>query len=171
MVVDDGFGCLIFFSTFALTVTRVHTDFLVILLEGSQIFTGFGEFTFFHTFTAVPVDESTLGVHQIELVIETSPSLGNGGGVGQHADGTLYLGQITTGHNSGWLVVNTDLEASGTPVNELNGALGLDGGNGGIDILGHNITTVQHATGHVLAVTRIALNHLVGGFETGVGDF
>ena len=63
------------------------------------------------------------------------------------------------------------LEASGAPVDELDGALGLDGGDGGVDILGHYVTTVQHAAGHVLAVTGVALHHLVGGLEAGVGDF
>ena len=54
--------------------------------------------------------ESTLGVHEIELVVKTSPGLGDGGRVAQHAHGTLHLGQVTAGHNSGWLVVDADLE-------------------------------------------------------------
>ena len=63
------------------------------------------------------------------------------------------------------------LETSGTPVHELDGALGLDGGNGSVDVLGHHIPTVQHAAGHVLAVTRVTLHQLVGRFEAGVGHF
>jgi hypothetical protein len=31
------------------------------------------------------VNEGTLGVHEIELVVESGPGLGDGGGVGQHA--------------------------------------------------------------------------------------
>ena len=54
------------------------------------------------------------------------------------------------------------LETSRTPVDELDGSLGLDGGNGGIDILGDDISTVEETTGHVLSVTGIALNHLKG---------
>ena len=46
----------------------------------------------------------------------------------------------------------TNLEASGTPVHELNAALALDGGDGGVHVLGHNITAVEHAAGHVLTV-------------------
>ncbi|MRB67494.1 hypothetical protein GH825_29335, partial [Bacillus thuringiensis] len=46
----------------------------------------------------VPVHEGTLGVHQIKLVIETSPRLGDGGRVAQHAHGTLHLCEISTGH-------------------------------------------------------------------------
>ena len=62
------------------------------------------------------------------------------------------------------------LETSWAPVDKLNGALGLDGGNSSIDILGDDITTVQHTTGHVLSVTWIALDHLVGWLEASVGD-
>ena len=98
------------FSFFGFTFDGVDTDFFVILLEGGKILTGFGEFTFFHTFTNIPVDESSLGVHKIELVVKSGPCFGNGGGVGQHADGTLDLGKITTWDNSWWLVVDTDLE-------------------------------------------------------------
>ena len=53
----------------------------------------------------------------------------------------------------------------------MDGSLGFDGGNGGVDVLGDNITTVQHAAGHVFTVSWIALDHLVGWFETSVGDF
>ena len=153
-----------------LTLDGVDADLFVVLLESGQVFTGLGELTLLHTLSDVPVDEGTLGVHQIELVIQTSPGLGDGGGVAQHAHGTLHLGEIATGHNGGWLVVDADLEASGAPVDELDGPLRLDGGNGGVDVLGDDVTTVQHAAGHVLAVTGVALYHLVGGLEAGVGD-
>ena len=79
-----------------------------------------------HAVIDVPMYESALGIHKIELVIQTSPGLGNGGGVGQHADGTLNLGQIATWHNSGWLIVDADLETGRTPVDafsaEITGA-------------------------------------------------
>jgi len=52
----------------------------------------------------------------------------------------------------------------------LDGSLGLDGGNSGVDILGDNITTVQHAAGHVFSVTWVAFDHLVGWLEASVGD-
>ena len=93
-------------------------------------------------------------------MIKTSPSLGDGGGVAQHADGTLHLGQITTGDDGGWLVVDANLETSGAPVNELDGALGLDDGDGSVDVFRDHVTSVEHATGHVLAVTRVTFYHL-----------
>ena len=117
------------------------------------------------------MDEGTLGVHKIELVINTGEDFSDGGGVGDHANSTLNLSEITTWNNGGRLVVDTALEASGAPVDELDGTLGLDGGDSGVDILGDDITTVHHAACHVLAVTRIALDHHVSGLEGRVGDF
>ena len=139
------------FLALAFAFGGVETDFFVVLLEGGKILTGLGEFTFFHTLTDVPVDEGTLGVHKIELVINAGEDLSDSSGVGDHADGAHNLGQVTTGNDSGGLVVDTALEASGAPVDELDGALGLDGGDGGVDVLGDDVTSVEHAASHVLA--------------------
>jgi hypothetical protein len=162
---------LVTFVTFTGAISRFGTDFFVVLLEGSKIFTSFGELTFFHTFTDIPVDEGTFGVHEVELVIDTREDLSDSSRVGDHADGALDLGQVTTGDYGRGLVVDTALEASGAPVDELDGTLGLDGGNGGVDILGDDITTVHHAASHVLTVTRVAFGHHGGRFEGAVGDF
>lgn len=117
------------------------------------------------------MDERALSVHQVELVVQPGPGFSDSGGVGQHADGTLYLGQIAAGDDGGRLVVDTDLETGGTPVDKLDGPLGLNGSNGGVDVLGHDVTAVQHATSHVFAVARVAFHHLVGRFKAGVGNF
>merc|ERR1719411_2358017 len=82
---------LVFFSFLAFSLQGVHTDFLVILLKSSQILTGLREFTLFHALSNIPMDKSTLGVHQVKLVIQTGPGLSNGSGVRQHADCTLDL--------------------------------------------------------------------------------
>merc|ERR1712072_1653649 len=116
------------------------------------------------------MDEGTLGVHKIELVVNAGEDLSNGGGVGDHAHGAHNLGEIATGDDGGWLVVDSALEASGAPVDELDGPLGLDGGNSGIDVLGDDITTVHKAAGHVFTVAGVALGHHGGGLEGGVGD-
>lgn len=65
------------------------------------------------------MDESTLGVHQVKFMVKTSPCLCNSSGIAQHADGTLDLSKIATWHNGGWLVVDTNLETSWTPVDKL----------------------------------------------------
>ena len=154
----------------AFTFGGLDANFLVILLEGGQILTSLGEFAFFHTFTDVPVNERALGVHKIELVVDAGEDFSDGGGIGDHAAGTHDLGEIATGDDGGGLVVDTALETGGGPVDELDGALGLDGSDGGVDILGDDVTTVHHAARHVLAVAGIALDHHASGLEDGVGD-
>ena len=149
----------------------VDSDLFVVLLQSGQIFSGFGEFSLFHTFTDIPVNEGSLGVHEIELVVKSSPGLGDGGGVAQHADSSLDLGQISAWNDGWWLVIDTDLETGWAPVNELDGSLGLDGGDSGVDVLWDNVTSVQHAASHVLTVSWITLDHLVGWLEASVGDF
>jgi hypothetical protein len=83
----------------------------------------------------------------------------------------LNLGKIASGNNGGGLVIDTNLETGRAPVDELNGALGLDGGNGGIDVFGDDITTVQHAASHVFTMAGVAFDHLVAGLKAHVGDF
>ena len=56
-----------------------------------------------------PVHEGALGVHEVELVVESGPGLHNGGGVGQHADGPVDLGQVAAGHHRRRLVVDAHL--------------------------------------------------------------
>jgi len=69
-----------------------------------------------------PVDKGSLSIHQVELVIEAGPGFSDGSSVGQHADGTLNLGQITSRDDSWGLVVDPDLESGWTPINELDGS-------------------------------------------------
>merc|ERR550519_3044099 len=49
--------------------------------------------------------KSPLGIHEIKLVVKPPPGLGNGCGVGEHADSPLHLSQVPTRHHGGWLVV------------------------------------------------------------------
>jgi len=116
------------------------------------------------------MNESSLGIHEIELMIDSGEDLSDGSGVGDHAHGSHDLGKITTWDNSWWLIVDTALETSWAPVNELNGSLGLDGGNGSVDVLGDDITSVHHAAGHVFTVSWVTLGHHGSWLESGVGD-
>ena len=155
----------------AFSLGGFDSDLLVVLLEGSQILTGLGELSFLHTLADVPVHERALGVHQIELVVQPGEHLGDGRGVRDHAHGAHNLGQVASGDDGGGLVVDSDLETGGAPVHELDGTLGLDGGNRRVHVLGDHITAVHHGAGHVLSVAGVALGHHVGGLEGGVGDF
>ena len=149
----------------------VQEDLLVVSLECCQIFTCFGELSLLHTLTDIPVNEGTLAVHQVELMGESRPGLADGRGVGQHAYGTVDAGKIAIRDILRWLVADANLEASRAPIHELDGALGLEVSDGGVGVLGDHVAAVQQTGGHILAVARIALDHLVVGFEAGVGDF
>ncbi len=80
----------------------------------------------------------------------TAAHLSDGGGVRDHADGALDLGEVAAGHDGGRLVVDAALEAGGAPVHKLDRALGLDGGHGCVHVLGHHVSTVHQAARHVL---------------------
>jgi len=103
-------------------------------------------------------------------VVESSPSFSNSSGVAQHANSSLHFSEIATGDGSWWLVVDTDLETSWAPIDELDGPLGFDGSNGRVDVFGHNITSVEEAARHVFTVSWVAFDHLVGWLEASVGD-
>ncbi len=150
---------------FTFTFSGFDSDLLVIFLEGGEIFSGLREFSFFHTLTNVPMDESSLGIHEIEFVIDSGEDFSDGSGVGDHADSSHDLGEITTWDNCWWLIVDSALETGWAPVNELDGSLGLDGGDGGVDILWDDITSVHEAASHVLSVSWIALGHHGGWLE------
>merc|ERR1712066_1123416 len=55
---------------FTFTLSRLNANFLVILFKRGQIFACFTEFTFFHSLTNIPMDERTLRIHQIKLVVD-----------------------------------------------------------------------------------------------------
>merc|ERR1719447_2574328 len=151
-------------------ISRIQPNLLIVLLQGRHVLASLGELTFLHAFADVPVDKGALGVHQIELVVQPGPGFSNGCGVGEHADCTLHLSQVTARNHRGWLVVDADLEASRAPVHELHATLALDGGDGGVDILGHYVAPIEHAAGHVLAVPWVTLHHGIGWLEAGVSD-
>ena len=93
-------------------------------------------------------------------MVEPGPSFSDGGGIREHTDSSVHLGQVSSRNGSRRLVVDSDLESGRTPVNELDGLLRLDGGNRGVHVLGNHVTAVQQAAGHVLASAGIALDHL-----------
>ena len=162
---------LILFIHFAFALAGFRADFFVILLQSGQIFSRFGEFAFFHAFADVPVDERSLGVHQVKLVVESGEDFRDGGGVRNHAHSALYFRQVTTRDNRRRLVVNTALETSRAPIDELDGSLRLDRSDGSVDVFRYDVASVHQAARHVLTVSRIALRHHRGRLERGVGDF
>merc|ERR1719293_280502 len=119
----------------------------------------------------LPMNKCSLSIHKVKLVIKSCPSFSNSSCVREHADSSGNLSKVPTRNHSWRLVVDTDLETSWTPIHKLDAPLGLDGGNSSVDILGNDITTEEQTASHVLAMTRITLDHLVSRLETCVGDF
>ena len=70
--------------------------------------------------SGILTDKGTLGVHQVELVVDTGQGLSNGSSVGNHANSALDTSQITSRNDSGWLVVDSAFEASWTPITAMN---------------------------------------------------
>ena len=99
-------------------------------------------------------------------MVQSSPCFSNSSGVGQHAYCTRDFGHISSRDSCGWLIVDAYFEARWAPVHKLNSALVLDACYGTVDILGHNVSPVQKAAGHVLSMPRVTLDHLVVGLKT-----
>ena len=131
-----------------LDVCGVNSNLLIVFFECGKILARFRELALLHTLTDVPVDKGTLGVQEIEFVVETAPRCRDGRRVRQHAHAAGHLGEITAGNVGGRLVADTELETSGTPIHELNGPAGLDDADSRIDILGNNIATIEQGTRH-----------------------
>lgn len=75
-----------------------------------------------------------------------------------------------SGTVGGGLVVDAHLKSCQVPIHRFDGALVLDGVSGCVDVFLDHVPPVQHL-GHVLAMVKFILDHLVGQFEAGIGDF
>merc|ERR1740115_65996 len=116
-----------FFLTF--TFSCFNANLFVVLLKSCKVLASFTELTLLHALTDIPMHECTLGVHEVELVVNAREDFCNGGGVADHAACAHDLRQITTWNHCWRLIVNSTLESCGTPVHELDGALCLDSGH------------------------------------------
>jgi hypothetical protein len=85
-------------------VKAVTCNLLVVLLERSKILASFGKLAFLHTFADIPVYEGALGKHEVELAVKAAPSFGNGGGIGEHADGAVDGSELALRDADGLLV-------------------------------------------------------------------
>merc|ERR1719472_65531 len=110
----------------SLSLRGLNTNFFVVLLQGRQVLTSLAELAFFHAFSDIPVNECTLAVHKIELMVNAGEHFGNGGGIADHAARTHDLGKISAWNHCGWLIVDAAFKSSGAPIHELDSALGLD---------------------------------------------
>ena len=72
----------------------------------------------------------------------------------------MNFSKVSTGDDCWGLVVDADLEARGAPVDELDGTFGLDRGDGGVDVLGDDVSSVHHAARHVLVLFTFLISFL-----------
>ncbi|KAF4404118.1 hypothetical protein G4B88_014574 [Cannabis sativa] len=152
------------------TLSRLSTHFFIILLKSSKVLTSLGELTFLHALTHVPVNKSSLSIHEIKLVVNPGEHFSHTGRVRDHTNSSLDLGQVTSRNHSGGLVIDTALESSWAPIDELNCPLGLDSGHCGVNIFGNDVTPVHQTTGHVLPMARVTFGHHGRWLESAVGD-
>jgi hypothetical protein len=104
---------------------------------------------------------SAIAVVLESIQLETILILTSRKGSKRNLHSAVNLGQVTVGDHLRWLVADTNLESSWAPIDELDSTLGLESGNGEMDIVGNDVTTVKQTGGHILSIARIALHHLV----------
>jgi hypothetical protein len=103
--------------------------------------------------------EGSLGIHEVELVIDSGENFSDCSRVGDHANGSYDLSEVTTWNHSWWLVVDSTLKATWCPIDKLDCSLRLNGSNCGINIFWNDVTSVHHATSHVFPMSWITLSH------------
>merc|ERR1711892_920899 len=101
---------LVLFSSLSFCFQAVHSNLFIILFESCHVFPSLRELSLLHTLSHIPMNKSSLGIHQVKLVVKSGPGLSNGCCVGQHAHGPLYPGKVSTlnpvGHQStNWMVL------------------------------------------------------------------
>jgi len=167
---SDGIGLHLIGFLLVSSIGGILSDLFVVLLKSGQIFSGLAELSLFHTLSDVPVDESSLGVHQVELCVDSGKDLSDSGGIAEHDKSSLDLSHLATWDSDGGLVVDTALESGGAPVYELDGLLGLDDCDGSGDILGDDVSSVHQTASHVFSSNGVASSEHAGGLEDAVGE-
>merc|ERR1711920_300388 len=156
---------------FTLSFCSLDTYLLVVFLQRRKVLAGLAEFSLFHAFADVPMHKCTLAVHEVELVINAREHLRDGRGITDHAARAHNFSQIATRNHSWRLIIDAALEASWTPINELNSTFGLDRSHGCVDILWYDVATVHHTARHVLSMSRVALDEHGRWLEDTHSDF
>ena len=64
-----------------------------------------------------------------------------------------------------YLIVNTQFKTSWAPLDQVEGCLGLERGDGGCAVSRDNIAAVEKSDSHILSIAGITDDHLVVGLE------
>ena len=86
-----SYGSILLALVLAVSLVGLSAHFLIVLLKGSQVLSGLRELTLLHALTNVPMHEGTLGIHEVELVVEAGEHLCHTRGIGNHAASALHL--------------------------------------------------------------------------------
>lgn len=151
-------------------IAGISSHLLIVLLQRRQILPRFTELALLHPLTHVPMYKRTLRVHQVELVIQVGPRLRNCRGIRQHADAAIDLGELRARHGLWWLIVDTDLEAGGAPLDQIEGLLSFEGRGCLRSVMGYDVAAVEECDSHVSALAGVADNHLVLRLEALEGE-
>merc|ERR1719461_1545267 len=133
----------------------------VVFLQEAEVLTGLREFAFFHTLPDVPVDEGTLAVHHVILLRDTfGEDTRDGHVVSNHGHVSLGLGHDVLRDRVGRDLVQADLETGRAPLHEGDLVVLLEPLNGGVGLLGFDLSTVVDGDGHVLVFHRVKVGVL-----------
>merc|ERR1719367_1254841 len=151
-------ACLEFFLIFFVR-SLFRDNIQVVLLQESKIFTGFTEFTFFHTFTNVPVDVCSLRVHHVVFLAQSflEDSV-NSNVVSDHDGVSLSVCHVIIRNAGSWDVVQTNLETSWAPLDEGDLSLSLHPLHGAVGDLGLDGTSVVKRDGHILVFNNVEVS-------------
>merc|ERR1719203_2771777 len=129
---------------------------IFIFFQETKIFPGFTEFTFFHTFTDVPMDISTLRVHHIVFFTESfSEDSVDSNIITNHSTVTGSFGHVISYDSSGWSIIKTNLETSWTPFDKGYFSLLFHPLDGGVGNFRFNITSVVNRDGHIFIFDNV----------------
>merc|ERR1712190_439663 len=79
---------------FTLSFCGLDTNFFVVFLQRSQVFTRFGKLSLLHSFPNAPMHKGAFGVHQVEFMINPGEHFGDRRGVAYHTTCTHHFCQI-----------------------------------------------------------------------------
>jgi len=118
------------------------THLIIVFLKSCQILSSFREFSLLHAFSDVPVNKGSLGIHQVEFMIDPWKYLGYGCRVADHTASSHYFGHIPARNGCRRLIVDANLEPCGAPVNKLDGPFCFDVANWPTNIFGDDVSSV-----------------------------
>merc|ERR1711900_11608 len=145
----------------------------VVFLQEPKVLTGLTELALLHTLTDVPVEKGPLAVHKVELGYHAlAEDTADRDVVANHRAVHVLDREIVTFDRRGRLVVQANLVSGGAPLDERELVVVLQPLDGGVRVLGLDVTSVEQGHRHVLVLRRVevwVLDEEVAGVDGLVG--